>query len=94
MEDFAFFAVPIQPLTSFYSTQSFSAAWYDHNTLGSASSRSHIFLCVRKPLRPSSHSSWTLHRLHLGSIALLGDFTHDTIRLLRLAIPRTAESGH
>jgi hypothetical protein len=34
-----------------------------------------------------------LHRLHLGSIILLDDFTHDTIRLPRLAIKRVAESS-
>jgi hypothetical protein len=45
------------------------------------------------PLHPSSHPACILHRLHLGSIALLADFTHDTIRLLRLAIKRIAESS-
>ena len=46
-----------------------------------------------RPLHPSSHPACILHRLHPGSIALLGNFTHDTIRLLRLAIKRVAESS-
>jgi hypothetical protein len=91
-EYLAFVAVPIQGGCHFLHNLSRRlSAMTTRCDLAIAGANSRVF--EGWPLHPSSHPACILHRLHLGSIALLGNFTHDTIRLLRLAIKRIAESS-